>query len=98
MTTLVYNHKEKTAQILGTNSKGLLGFDKADKTFCCEASDLDCAGMKNIPQEFKVMIAENGHTKDFSYKATKHTNDEDYEVISWLYQSRDGFNFVIFND
>jgi len=98
METIIYKHKEKSMQASGSISKGLLGYHKEDKTFICEASDLDCAGMKNIPKEFEVIIEENGHSKIFKYFSTEHTDDEDYETISWLYKSSDNYNFLIFND
>ena len=98
MTTIIYNHKEKSMRAEGSKSKGLLGYDKEDKMFACEASDLDCAGVPDLPKTFKVVIEENGHSRIFNYVATKHTNDEDHEVISWLFASSDNIKFLVFND
>ena len=98
MITIIYNHKEKSMREQFSTHKGMLGYNKEDKTFACEASDLDCAGVKDLPHAFTLKIEENGHTMDFIYKAVKHTEDEDHEIESWLYQSRNGFNFIVFND
>jgi hypothetical protein len=104
MITIIYNHKEKSMREQNSKSKGMLNYHKEDKTFSCEASDLDCAGVPDIPKEFFLEIEENHHRIIFQYAATKRTKDEDAEIEFWLFKSKNmgqhnkGFNFVIFND
>ena len=98
MTTILYNHSEKSGQVIGQNSKGLLGYDKSDKTFSCEASDLDCAGMPRIPVEFVVKVHETQNTKTFKLSFIK--KDDEGELQYYLYKATDysRLRFIIFND
>ena len=98
MTTILYNHSEKSGQVIGHNSKGLLGYDKSDKTFACDSSDLDCAGMSQIPFEFEVKVQETQNTKTFKHSFTK--KDDEGELMYYLYKATDnsGIKFMIFND
>lgn len=98
MVTIIYNHKEKSMREQNSSSKGSLRYNKEDKMFVCEASDLDCAGVPDLPRTFKVIIEENGNSRVFNYTATKHTDDEDYEVVSWLFTTNDKIKFLVFND
>jgi hypothetical protein len=96
MITIIYNHAEKSMKEQYSGSKGLLGYDKSDKTFACEDSDLDCAGIKELPHEFTLKIQENGNTRVFRYDSLK--KDDEGEIQYWLYKSADGFKFIVFND
>jgi len=95
MITIIFNVAEKSMREQYSSSKGLLGYDKEDKTFACEASDLDCAGVKDLPHEFYLKIEENGHTKLFKYVSVK--KDDEGEVQFWLYKSNE-LKFMVFND
>ena len=96
--TLIYNHSEKSGQVIGQNSKGLLGYDKTDKTFSCDSSDLDCAGMPQIPSVFHVKVHETQNMKTFRLCNIK--KDGENEVQYWMYKATDnsGIKFMIFND
>jgi hypothetical protein len=98
MTTILFNHLEKTAQVMGQTSKGLLGYDKNDKTFSCEASDLSCAGMNQIPTEFAVKVEASQNTKTFKHAFSKR--DGEGELQYYMYKATDnsGIKFMIFND
>ena len=96
MITIIYNVKEKSMREQYSSHKGLLGYDKSDKTFACEASDLDCAGVKDLPHQFILQIEENGHTRIFTY-VNLEKNDEN-EIQLWNYKSDDGIKFIVFND
>lgn len=96
--TIIYNHNEKSMREENSSSKGLLGYDRDDKTFACEASDFECARIKDIPNEFNLKIEENGHTKKFTFVRSEYTNDADHELISYNFTGKDGYKFIIFND
>ena len=82
---------------VNSSTQGLLCYDKSDKTFSCDASDLECAGVTtSFFSSFDVTIKENSHRKTFFYKFEK--KDEEGEVQYWIYQSKDNFKFMIFND
>lgn len=95
---LIYNHKENSARASHSSTNGLLGYHKEDKSFSCEASDMDCMGVRNLPPIFDLMIAKNGHKKTFILKRT-HRDDE-LETTHWEYKANDnsGFTFIIWND
>lgn len=95
---IIFNHTKNEAKALNSRSNGMLGFHKETKSFSCDASDMDCMGVKNIPPIFDVMIEKNGHKKTF---ILKHTNrDEEMEIRFWEYRATDGcgISFTIFND
>jgi len=96
MTTIIYNHKEKSMRGDYYKNKGLLNYDKRDKTFSCEASDLDCAGLPNIPTDFEIKIEQNNHIKHFSYFLKKE--DDEGELQYYLFTADGGYKFMIFND
>jgi hypothetical protein len=96
MITIIYNHTEKSMKEQYSSSKGLLGYDKSDKTFACDNSDLDCAGVKDLPHEFTLEIKENKNKRVFRYDSMKKDSEE--EIQYWLYKSADGFRFMVFND
>jgi hypothetical protein len=79
-----------------SSSKGLLGYDKEDKTFACEASDLSCAGVPDLPHQFTLKVVETGNSKIFTYQSVK--KDSEQEIQYWMYKSNDGFKFMVFND
>ena len=96
MITIIYFHKEKSMKEEFFSSKGFLSFHKDDKSFSCDASDLDCAGVPDLPHEFILKIAENGHSRVFKYVKCKQ--DEEGETQYWLYRTDDGITFTVFND
>lgn len=96
MVTIIYNHKEKSMREQYSSHKGMLSFNKEDKSFACDASDLDVAGVKDLPHEFMVKIEENGHTRLFKYDHLK--KDDEGEIQFWEYKSNDGLEFTVFND
>jgi hypothetical protein len=79
-----------------SSHKGMLGYNKEERHFACEASDLDCAGVKDLPHEFMLKIEENGHTRIFKY--TRVEKDDEGEVQLWEYKSSDDIEFIVFND
>lgn len=95
---IIYNHKEQIGKSLISKSKGLLGYYKERKRFSCDASDISCMGIKNIPPTFDLIIEENNHTKTFVLSTIKRDNE--HEIMFWLFVASDksGFNFQIFND
>jgi hypothetical protein len=96
MITIIFDHNEKSMKEQFSSSKGLLGYDKEDKTFACEASDLDCAGIKDLPYQFILKIVASGNSKVFTYASIK--KDSENEIQHWMYKSNDGFKFMVFND
>jgi hypothetical protein len=80
-----------------SSSKGLLGYNKSNKTFACEASDLSCAGVPDLPHQFTLKVVETGNLKVFTYISAKK-NDDENEIEYWLYVANDGFRFIVFND
>jgi len=101
MAILVYNHKEKSMHNkYNSSQKGMLGYHKEDKTFCCEDSDLECAGFPDgigqLSNSFVLEIDENKHTKTFIYDFVE--KDDEGEIQFWQWKSSDGFKFIVFND
>ena len=96
MTTIIYNHAEKSMRAPSSSTKGMLNYDKKNKRFSCDASDLDCAGVENLPSQLRVKIEENGHTKIFNYSSVKV--DDEGELQYYTFKSVDGMMFVIYND
>lgn len=100
MTTIYFTARENTMRV-NPNSKmgGLLHFDKSDKGFSCDASDLECAGMTSeIPKQFAVKVVESGNSKIFNFFKSVYSKGEDAELQYHIYKSNDGFEFHIFND
>jgi len=96
MITIIYNHKEKSMREQYSSHRGMLSYNKEDKSFACDASDLDVAGVKDLPHAFTLRIEENGHTRQFAYDSLE--KDDEGEIQLWLYKSRDGMEFTVFND
>lgn len=101
MVTLVYNHKQKAMwNKYNAGQKGLLSYDKLEKTFSCEDSDLDCAGfnggVNDLSNSFVLEIDENKHTRVFNYSNVK--KDDEGEIMYWTWKSKDGITFIVFND
>ena len=81
MVTIIYNHANNSMHEQYSSTKGLLVYNKSEKYFSCEASDLECAGVKDLPHEFIVKIEENGHTRHFRY--TRFKKDDEGDVLYW---------------
>lgn len=96
MITIIYNHRENSMREFNSKEKGRLGYHKEDKTFSCEASDLDCAGVPDLPEKFILRIEENGHTTIFRYNSIE--KDDEGEIQYWEYVSSNNFKFIVFND
>jgi hypothetical protein len=101
MTNLIYNHKERSMwNRFNSGQRGLLGYYKEEKTFSCEDSDLECAGVNkgvdDLGNSFMLEIDENKHIKYFNYERV--VKDAEGEVMYWEWRSVDGFRFVVFND
>lgn len=96
MINIIYNHKNSSIHEENSKTKGLLGFCKERRMFSCEASDLSCAGVPNIPKVFKLTIEENGHSRIFKYMNNEW--DENHEIVNWIFSTTDGIRFLIFND
>jgi hypothetical protein len=94
--TIFFNHIENAMRAEGSSTSGLLGYDKSNKTFSCEASDLDCAGVPDIPHQFNLEILANGHRKTFSF--SKEQKDAEGELEYYLFTASNGFKFMVFND
>jgi len=82
-------------------------WNKNDKTFSCEASDLDFSpryfnGGVKVPSINKVIILKNKITKaevKFQYSETEMTGpNHEQEVGAWIYKSSTGLKLIIFND
>lgn len=97
MITIIFDHKEQSMKEEYSSSKGLLGYDKEDKTFACEASDLNCAGVPDLPHQFTLKIVASGNSKVFTYSDVEKSPDGD-EIQLWNYRSTDDFKFIVFND
>jgi len=98
MKTIIFDHKEKSMKEQYSSSKGLLGYNKEDKTFACEASDLDCAGVPDLPHQFTLKVVASGNSKVFTYSFVKKDTEYDQDIQYWMYKSNDGFKFMVFND
>ena len=101
MITLVYKHKQTAMwNKFSAANKGLLGYDKSNKTFSCEDSDLQCAGIDNgiadLSNQFMLEIDENKHTRIFKYSRVE--KDDEGDIQYWEWKSKDGFTFIVFND
>ena len=97
MITIFYNHNEHSMREKTSFSRGLLHFNKSTKTFSCEASDLECAGVHvSFSSSIMVTIEENNHSKVFYYNSKKKDNED--EIQYWSYKSNDDYKFIIFND
>jgi hypothetical protein len=96
MITILFDHVEKSMKEQYSSQKGLLGYDKSDKTFACDSSDLECAGVADLPHQFTLKVLASGNTKVFTYLCVK--KDSEQEIQYWLCKSNDGFKFMVFND
>jgi hypothetical protein len=94
---IIYNVAEKSGREENSNSKGCLNFNKEDRSFSCDASDLDCMGVRTLETEFEVQVEETGNVKPFRLSYVK--TDDEGELQYHLYVSKDGkHNFFIWND
>lgn len=59
-----------------------LSHDKASRTFVAEASDI---GYNGVSQTIDVQSERTGVTVEFQYTAVERTDDEDNEIVRWVY-------------
>lgn len=94
---LIYNHREKSGREENSKTKGCLNFNKESNAFSCDASDLDCMGVKTLDLGFDFTVEETGNTKPFIFSNAK--TDDEGELQYELYQSKDGKHlFYVWND
>jgi hypothetical protein len=94
---IIYNHKEGSGREENNKTKGCLNYNKEDRSFSCDASDMHCMGAGNFGQEFEVQVEETGNIKTFVLEFAK--TDDEGELQYHLYNSKDGkHRFFIWND
>ncbi len=94
---IIYSHAENSGREENSKTKGCLNYYKKDKSFSCEASDMNCMGVKDLGKEFEVQVEETGNIKTFVLSYAK--TDDEGELQYHLYTSKDGkHTFFIWND
>jgi c-di-GMP-binding flagellar brake protein YcgR len=63
-----------------------LSHSKAKREFVAEASDIGFGGIGSVVnQALKVQSQKTGEIVEFQFTTCERTNDEDNEIISWVY-------------
>jgi hypothetical protein len=81
---IIFNTKEKTGRKENSRAKGSLTYNKKDKSFSCDAFDLEDMGINDLEREFDVMVEESGNVKTFVLDYAKK------DPLCHLYISKDG--------
>jgi hypothetical protein len=99
MVRIIYNHAEKSGREQNSKTKGCLNYNRETQTFSCESSDLKCMNVKikNLTEEFEIMVEESGNVKTFSLKEVIWNSEGELQYE--IYESEDQkHRFIIWND